>query len=36
VVSRANVRELLGVVTLQDILAWFGVETSHGGPRGHD
>jgi hypothetical protein len=36
VVSRANVRELLGVVTLQDILAWFGVAASHGGPRGHD
>jgi CIC family chloride channel protein len=36
VVSRANVRELLGVITLQDILSSFGVAASHREPGRHD
>jgi CBS domain-containing protein len=31
VVSRSNIRHLLGVVTLQDVLEAYGVDRSHAG-----
>jgi CBS domain-containing protein len=36
VVSRSNIRHLLGVVTLEDVLEAYGVDRSRAGENDHD